>query len=124
MRVFSLNSELQRFQLMSRNEHSERLEACVTGTVHVATLRDAAPRVALEGGVFCLPRIDPSLVTMSLLTGGLAAAREAWRDWLKSERRLPDHTLVAYEHAARCRFLGFMTELSRQPHRPRRHWAS
>ena len=29
---------------------------------------------------------------------GLAAAHEAWRDWLKSERRLADHTLIAYEH--------------------------
>lgn len=39
---------------------------------------------------------------------GLAAAREAWRDWLKSERRLADHTLVAYEHDV-AGFLGFMT---------------
>ena len=28
---------------------------------------------------------------------GLEAAREAWRDWLKSERRLAGHTLIAYE---------------------------
>ena len=27
---------------------------------------------------------------------GLEAAREAWRDWLKSERRLAGHTLVAF----------------------------
>jgi integrase/recombinase XerC len=38
----------------------------------------------------------------------LEAAREAWRDWLKSERRLAGHTLIAYEHdVAVC--LGFMT---------------
>jgi integrase/recombinase XerC len=42
------------------------------------------------------------------MPGGLAAAREAWRDWLKSERRLADHTLVAYEHDV-ATFLGFMT---------------
>ncbi len=36
------------------------------------------------------------------------AAREAWRDWLKSERRLAVHTLVAYEHDV-ASFLGFMT---------------
>jgi integrase/recombinase XerC len=35
-------------------------------------------------------------------------AREAWRDWLKSERRLAVHTLVAYEHDV-ATFLGFMT---------------
>ncbi len=39
---------------------------------------------------------------------GLEAAREAWRDWLKSERRLAGHTLVAYEHDVAV-FLGFMT---------------
>jgi integrase/recombinase XerC len=38
----------------------------------------------------------------------LDAAREAWRDWLKSERRLAAHTLVAYEHDV-AGFLGFMT---------------
>lgn len=36
------------------------------------------------------------------------AARAAWRDWLKSERRLARHTLVAYEHDV-AQFLGFMT---------------
>lgn len=36
------------------------------------------------------------------------AAREAWRDWLKSERRLAGHTLVAYEHDV-AMFLGFIT---------------
>jgi len=36
------------------------------------------------------------------------AARAAWRDWLKSERRLAQHTLVAYEHDVAA-FLGFMT---------------
>jgi integrase/recombinase XerC len=35
-------------------------------------------------------------------------ARAAWRDWLKSERRLAVHTLVAYEHDV-ATFLGFMT---------------
>ena len=38
----------------------------------------------------------------------LAAAREEWRDWLKSERRLASHTLVAYEHDVES-FLAFMT---------------
>ena len=38
----------------------------------------------------------------------LDAAREAWRDWLKSERRLAGHTLVAYEHDV-ASFLSFMT---------------
>ncbi|MBV8188795.1 MAG: tyrosine recombinase XerC, partial [Alphaproteobacteria bacterium] len=38
----------------------------------------------------------------------LDAAREAWRDWLKSERRLAAHTLVAYEHDVAA-FLGFLT---------------
>jgi integrase/recombinase XerC len=38
----------------------------------------------------------------------LAEARAAWRDWLRSERRLSGHTLVAYEHDV-ANFLGFMT---------------
>lgn len=38
----------------------------------------------------------------------LAQAQETWRDWLKSERRLSSHTLVAYEHDI-ATFLGFMT---------------
>jgi len=38
----------------------------------------------------------------------LDAACEAWRDWLKSERRLSGHTLTAYEHDVDT-FLGFMT---------------
>lgn len=37
----------------------------------------------------------------------VAQAREAWRDWLKSERRLAAHTLVAYEHDI-ASFLGFL----------------
>ena len=37
----------------------------------------------------------------------VADARAAWRDWLKSERRLADHTLIAYEHDV-ATFLGFM----------------
>jgi integrase/recombinase XerC len=39
----------------------------------------------------------------------LEAARAAWRDWLRSERRLAGHTLVAYEHDV-ANFLGFMTK--------------
>ena len=43
------------------------------------------------------------------------SAREAWRDWLKSERRLAAHTLIAYEHDVAA-FLGFMTTyLGRAP---------
>jgi integrase/recombinase XerC len=42
------------------------------------------------------------------LTRTLEAAREAWRDWLKSERRLAGHTLIAYEHDVAA-FVGFMT---------------
>ncbi len=38
----------------------------------------------------------------------LVSAQEAWRDWLKSERRLAGHTLVAYEHDVDS-FLAFMT---------------
>jgi integrase/recombinase XerC len=38
----------------------------------------------------------------------LAEAQQAWRDWLKSERRLAAHTLTAYEHDV-ATFLGFMT---------------
>jgi integrase/recombinase XerC len=45
-------------------------------------------------------------VTRAVTT--LEAAREAWRDWLKSERRLAGHTLVAYEHDVAA-FLAFMT---------------
>jgi integrase/recombinase XerC len=41
-------------------------------------------------------------------------AREAWRDWLKSERRLAVHTLVAYEHDV-ATFLGFMTDYLGKP---------
>jgi integrase/recombinase XerC len=37
----------------------------------------------------------------------LAAARDSWRDWLKSERRLAGHTLTAYEHDV-AGFLSFM----------------
>jgi integrase/recombinase XerC len=38
----------------------------------------------------------------------LADAREAWRDWLRSERRLSGHTLTAYEHDV-AEFVAFMT---------------
>jgi integrase/recombinase XerC len=41
-------------------------------------------------------------------------ARAAWRDWLKSERRLAVHTLVAYEHDV-ATFLGFMTSYLGKP---------
>ena len=43
------------------------------------------------------------------MTSSLAAAREAWRDWLRSERRLSGHTLTAYEHDV-AEFVGFMTK--------------
>lgn len=46
-------------------------------------------------------------MTADHLAGGIADAREAWRDWLKSERRLSSHTLIAYEHDIDS-FLGFM----------------
>jgi len=42
------------------------------------------------------------------VTSTLTAARAAWRDWLRSERRLAGHTLVAYEHDV-ATFLDFMT---------------
>jgi integrase/recombinase XerC len=42
------------------------------------------------------------------MTMNVDTARAAWRDWLKSERRLAHHTLVAYEHDV-ATFLGFMT---------------
>jgi integrase/recombinase XerC len=38
----------------------------------------------------------------------LAEAREAWRDWLRSERRLSGNTLTAYEHDV-ASFVDFMT---------------
>lgn len=38
----------------------------------------------------------------------LAEAQADWRDWLRSERRLAAHTLIAYEHDV-AGFLGFMT---------------
>jgi len=43
------------------------------------------------------------------VTTSLAAAREAWRDWLRSERRLSGHTLTAYEHDV-ASFIAFMTK--------------
>ncbi len=43
-----------------------------------------------------------------MTTSSVASAQQAWRDWLKSERRLAGHTLVAYEHDV-ATFLGFMT---------------
>lgn len=42
------------------------------------------------------------------------AARQSWRDWLKSERRLSAHTLTAYEHDV-ATFLGFMTSYLGKP---------
>jgi integrase/recombinase XerC len=41
------------------------------------------------------------------VTISLAGARHAWRDWLKSERRLSGHTLIAYEHDVDS-FLAFL----------------
>lgn len=41
-------------------------------------------------------------------TTKLTAAQAGWRDWLRSERRLSAHTLVAYEHDVSS-FLLFMT---------------
>jgi integrase/recombinase XerC len=43
------------------------------------------------------------------MTTSLATAREAWRDWLRSERRLSGHTLTAYEHDV-AEFVAFMTK--------------
>jgi integrase/recombinase XerC len=43
------------------------------------------------------------------VTTSLAGAREAWRDWLRSERRLSGNTLVAYEHDV-AEFVEFMTK--------------
>jgi integrase/recombinase XerC len=43
------------------------------------------------------------------LSASLAEAREAWRDWLRSERRLSGHTLTAYEHDV-AEFVAFLTE--------------
>jgi integrase/recombinase XerC len=45
---------------------------------------------------------------------GLATAREAWRDWLRSERRLSGHTLTAYEHDI-AEFVAFMTRYLGSP---------
>lgn len=46
-------------------------------------------------------------MTARTAAGDLAGARAAWHDWLKSERRLSGHTLIAYEHDVGS-FLGFM----------------
>jgi len=43
------------------------------------------------------------------MTTTLVQAREAWRDWLRSERRLSGHTLTAYEHDI-AEFVAFMTK--------------
>jgi len=48
------------------------------------------------------------------VTVTLKAARQAWRDWLRSERRLAGHTLTAYDHDVAA-FLGFMTGYLGQP---------
>ena len=44
----------------------------------------------------------------------LASAQAAWRDWLRSERRLSEHTLLAYEHDV-ASFLAFMTKYHGTP---------
>jgi integrase/recombinase XerC len=49
-----------------------------------------------------------------MTASSVEAARQAWRDWLKSERRLAHHTLVAYEHDV-ATFLGFMTDYLGKP---------
>jgi integrase/recombinase XerC len=41
------------------------------------------------------------------VSSSVAGARQGWHDWLKSERRLSEHTLIAYEHDVDG-FLGFM----------------
>ena len=43
------------------------------------------------------------------MSESLAEAREAWRDWLRSERRLSGNTLTAYEHDV-AEFVAFMTK--------------
>src|SRR6185436_3772101 len=50
----------------------------------------------------------PRLARPARVSESLAAAREAWRDWLCSERRLSDNTLIAYEHDI-ASFVGFVT---------------
>jgi len=42
------------------------------------------------------------------MAASVEAARAAWRDWLRSERRLAEHTLIAYQHDV-ATFLDFMT---------------
>ena len=51
---------------------------------------------------------------MKSAESALGAALRAWRDWLKSERRLSAHTLTAYEHDVAA-FLGFMTTYLGKP---------
>jgi integrase/recombinase XerC len=53
-------------------------------------------------------------VTTGPATGSLAGAREAWHDWLKSERRLSGHTLVAYGHDVDS-FIGFIAHYHGTP---------
>jgi len=43
------------------------------------------------------------------MNASLAAAREAWHDWLRSERRLSGNTLIAYEHDLES-FVAFVTK--------------
>jgi integrase/recombinase XerC len=43
------------------------------------------------------------------VSSSLAEAREAWRDWLRSERRLSGNTLTAYEHDV-ASFVEFVTK--------------
>jgi integrase/recombinase XerC len=42
------------------------------------------------------------------VSNSVASARQGWHDWLKSERRLSEHTLIAYEHDV-DEFLAFFT---------------
>jgi integrase/recombinase XerC len=54
------------------------------------------------------------MAAKGLASSPLNAARGAWRDWLKSERRLSSHTLIAYEHDVDS-FLAFMTTYLGKP---------
>jgi integrase/recombinase XerC len=49
------------------------------------------------------------------VTTVLAGARADWRDWLKSERRLSAHTLIAYEHDVDAFLSFFATYLGAPP---------
>ena len=54
------------------------------------------------------------------MTISLAQAREAWSDWLRSERRLSGNTLNAYEHDI-AEFVTFMAKYLGAPQIGRAH---